>query len=71
MPTYLSFIIFYLVINATGFALVVYPLLNCIWSHYPKQEGKISGLLMGVFSFGIILNILMITGISNPDNDEA
>lgn len=46
-------------------------MLNSVYSHYPKEEGRVSGYLMGSLSLGILVYELMITFICNPNNEEA
>lgn len=71
MPTYLTFIMTYLVIPSICFAITAYPILGCVYSHYNKEEGKVTGLILGILSFATLLYILIITFVSNPDNVEA
>lgn len=68
MTTYLSFILFFLVGNAMCYAISIYPLLACIWSHFPKNEGQVMGFVLGVFSFATLFYVFLITYLCNPQN---
>jgi hypothetical protein len=71
MPTYQTFILFFLVLNGFLTALLNYPLLGCIYSYYSKNEGKITGILIGIFTFANLIFVLIVTFLSNPRNHEA
>jgi hypothetical protein len=71
MSSYFLFITFYLVLNATSFAITAYPLLGCLWSHYPKSEGRVTGFVLGVFSFATLFYVFILTYLINPLNLEA
>jgi len=68
MDTYLNFIIFYLIIVAIAYSLLGFPLLNCLWSHYNKTEGKVTGILFGIFGLSTLLFLLLVTYLVNPYN---
>ncbi|CAD8053598.1 unnamed protein product [Paramecium sonneborni] len=71
MTTYLTFIIFYIFFYGIGYSSVAFPVFSCAWSHYKKSEGRISGLLLGAYGFASVIFVIIITYISNPNNQQA
>jgi len=69
--TYLTFITFYLGFVGIGYALLGFPLLKCLWSHFSEKEGMVTGILFGVFGFATFFFLLLITYLANPHNEEA
>lgn len=71
MQTYGTFIFFFLVVIGFCYALLGFPLLNCLWSHYNKAEGKVTGILFGFFGFATLFFLLQVNLLCNPSNLEA
>ena len=71
MPTYELFILFFLVLNGFAYALIAYPLLGCVWSHFGRSEGKVTGTVIAAFTFASLFFMLLITMLCNPYNREA
>ncbi|CAK64375.1 unnamed protein product (macronuclear) [Paramecium tetraurelia] len=69
--SYLEFIIFYLGFIGLGYALMAFPLLKCLWSHFSEEEGMVTGILFGVFGFATFFYLLLVTYIVNPNNEQA
>jgi len=67
----LEFILFYLGFIGLGYALLAFPLLKCLWSHFSEEEGMVTGILFGVFGFATFFFLLLVTYIVNPNNEEA
>lgn len=61
----------YLFIPITCFGISSIPVLNCIWSQFPKDLNKISGAAILFFSLGSIIWNIVFTAIINPNNDPA
>ncbi|CAD8044553.1 unnamed protein product [Paramecium primaurelia] len=71
MPTYLTFLIFYIFFYGIGYSSVAFPVFSCTWSHFKKSEGRVSGLLLGAYGFASVIYVIIITYISNPNNQQA
>ncbi|KAM3135724.1 hypothetical protein pb186bvf_012121 [Paramecium bursaria] len=48
-----------------------YPATTCLWSYYKGKEAVIQGLISAVVGLGIVIFILLITYLVNPDNKSA
>lgn len=66
-----TFIFFYgfLCTWAVGFSLN--PIIYIIWSFYPNQKGKITGILFGMFSITPTIMVPIISAYLNPENHRA
>lgn len=53
------------------FALSSIPILNCLWSQFPKDLNKVSGSAILFFSLGMITWNILFFVIVNPDNKPA
>jgi MFS family permease len=60
--------LFYLFIPITCFAISSIPILNCLWSQFPNDLNKISGLAVLFFALGMIVWNLIFLGLTNPHN---
>lgn len=58
----------FLLIPITSFAISSIPILNCLWSQFPKDLNKVSGFAVLFFAVGMILWNLIFMSISNPNN---
>lgn len=47
------------------------PLLNCLWTQFPRDLSKISALAVVMFSIGLIVWNLLFMELVNPDNLPA
>jgi hypothetical protein len=63
--------LFFLLIPMSCFALSSIPILNCLWSQFPKDLNKVSGSAVLFFSLGMILWNIIFFQIVNPDNKPA
>jgi hypothetical protein len=63
--------LFYLLVPITCFAISSIPVLNSLWSQFPKDLNKVSGAAVLFFSLGMIIWNLTFVGIINPDNIKA
>ena len=62
---------FFLLVPMTCFALSSIPILNCLWSQFPKDLNKVSGSAILFFSLGMITWNIIFFVIVNPDNKPA
>lgn len=67
----LIFTIFWMIIPITCFCMSGIPLINCLWTQFPKDLNKVSGLAILMFSVGIIVWNLLFMMAVNPDNAPA
>jgi hypothetical protein len=56
----------YLLIPISCFAISSVPVLNCLWSQFPKDLNKISGAAVLFFAIGTILWNLLFLFFTNP-----
>ena len=68
---YQYFISLYFVVFGIGYSLIAFPVVTCIWSHFKEKEGKVTGLLFGVFGLATFCFVILITYIVNPFNEKA
>ena len=54
-----------------GYKTVIRPILNCLWSQFPKDLNKVSGSAVLFFSLGMIAWNIIFFQIVNPDNKPA
>jgi hypothetical protein len=64
----LTFTIFWLVMPLIAFCLGAIPIVNCLWTQFPRDLSKVSGLAVMSFSIGMILWNLVFVFIANPNN---
>jgi hypothetical protein len=62
---------FFLLIPMSCFALSSIPILNCLWSQFPKDLNKVSGSAILFFSLGMITWNIIFFEIVNPENEPA
>lgn len=62
---------FFLFVPMTCFAISSIPIINCLWSMFPKDLNKVSGFAILFFSLGMIVWNLVFLQIVNPDNQPA
>ena len=63
--------IFWMIIPILCFCISGIPLLNCLWTQFPKDLNKISALAITMFSLGMIFWNLCFMFMINPDNIGA
>jgi hypothetical protein len=63
--------IFWMIIPILCFCIAGIPLLNCLWTQFPKDLNKISGLAILNFSLGMIFWSLLFMYLINPENIKA
>jgi len=56
----------YLFIPVTCFSISSIPVLNCLWSQFPKDLNKVSGSAVLFFALGMIMWNLIFLAIVNP-----
>lgn len=54
-----------------SFLIAGIPLLNCLWTQFPKDLNKISALAILMFSLGLIFWNLCFMFMINPNNIKA
>lgn len=69
--TPIAFAIFWVVVPLSCFCLGAMPILNCLWTQFPKDLSKVSGVAVMIFSTGMIFWNLIFLFIVNPDNEKA
>jgi len=62
---------FFLLVPMSCFALSSIPILNCLWSQFPKDLNKVSGSAVLFFSLGMITWNIIFFQIVNPENKPA
>ena len=63
--------IFFLFIPMMCFSLSAIPIINCLWSQFPKDLNKVSGAAILFFSLGMITWNIIFFKVVNPNNLEA
>lgn len=58
--------LFYLFIPVTCFAFSSIPILNCLWSQFPKDLNKVSGSAVLFFALGMIVWNVIFMKVTNP-----
>jgi len=58
----------YILIPVSCFAISSIPILNCLWSQFPNDLNKISGLAVLFFAVGMIVWNLIFLRFTNPGN---
>lgn len=53
------------------FALGSVPILNCMWTQFPKSKNKVTAILVIMFGVGGILWNLIFMHMINPTNQSA
>jgi hypothetical protein len=61
----------YILIPVSCFAISSIPILNCLWSQFPNDLNKISGLAVLFFALGMIVWNLIFLQFTNPGNESA
>ena len=61
----------FLFVPVSCFSISSVPVLNCLWSQFPKDLNKVSGFAVLFFALGAILWNLVFVAIVNPNNTEA
>jgi len=67
----MEFAIFFIVIPITSVLMSGIPLINCLWTQFPKDLSKVSSVAVVMFSFGMIVWNLFFMQMVNPDNLQA
>jgi MFS family permease len=66
-----TFAVFWLVIPLIAFCLESIPVLNCLWTQFPRDLNKVSGIAILFFSLGMIFWNFVFLFIVNPHNIQA
>ena len=66
-----TFAVFWLIIPIVCFCLAAIPLINCLWTQFPKDLSKISGFGILSVSVGMIFWNLTFLFFINPENFKA
>jgi MFS family permease len=65
------FSIFWFLLPVVFFSLAAIPVINALWTQFPKDLNKVTGLAVLFFSIGMILWNVIFTFIVNPKNLKA
>ena len=65
------FSIFYVALTCTSFSLSCVPIITCLYSHFPKDSGKVSGLLFFFNGMSSLFYSLCALKLINPNNVQA
>jgi len=60
--------LFYLMVPIACLSVASVPVLNCLWSHFPKHLNKVSGSAVLFFAVGTVCFNLLFTFLVNPNN---
>jgi MFS family permease len=71
MPNFYLFLFFYLFLPGLSFGLCAFPTMGCVWSHFRQNQGRITGILLGFFSFMSLGYMVVLTFMINPHNQGA
>jgi hypothetical protein len=63
--------LFFLFLPMMCFSLSAIPIINCLWSQFPKDLNKVSGAAILFFSIGMITWNIIFFKIVNPSNIKA
>jgi hypothetical protein len=66
-----TFVVFWMVIPITCFMLSGIPLINCLWTQFPRHLNKVSGIAILTFSLGLIFWNLLFMMVVNPENEKS
>lgn len=66
-----TFVIFSIIIPGSMFALSSVPILNCMWTQFPKSKNKITAILVIMFGIGGIVWNFVFMHMINPTNEDA
>lgn len=67
----ITFALFWMVMPLSTFCLAAIPLINCLWTQFPKDLNKVSGIVILTSSVGMITWNLLFMMLVNPDNTMA
>ncbi len=65
------FMFFYITCSAVAYGLILLPVLNSSWSHFPKQPGKVSGLAFFFNGMSVCVLSVLAQHLMNPHNIAA
>lgn len=66
-----TFAVFWMIIPICCFCMSGIPLINCLWTQFPKDLNKVSGIVILVSSVGMIVWNILFMMLVNPDNTMA
>ena len=66
-----TFAVCWMIIPILCFCMASIPLINCLWTQFPKDLSKISGFAILVFNLGLISWNLIFLYLINPENVKA
>jgi len=61
----------FLLVPVSAFAISSIPILNCLWSQFPKDLNKVSGSAVLFFAVGMVIWNLIFLAFTNPSNATA
>ena len=68
---FVTLAVFFVFFPITCFSLSAIPIINCLWSQFPKDLNKVSGAAILFFSLGMITWNIIFFKVVNPDNLKA
>lgn len=69
--TWMTFVIFYAVIQAIGFGLLFWTPILCAWEWFEDTKGLATGLILSAFGLAPSIFGLLTTAIVNPNNETT
>lgn len=65
------FLIFYVGVAVTSEALTSIPVMVCLWSHFNKKNGKVTGLLICMSCLSQLMFSYIAVAMINPHNEKG
>ena len=66
-----QFLILYVGVSYTAFSFYTIPVINCVWSHFPKLSGRVTGYAFLCHQLSAFVYSFVLTALMNPRNEAA
>ena len=60
-----------MILPGISYGLSMMPMLYCVWSHFPKTTGNVTGIVMASFGLSSVVYNMIIIFMINPSNLHA
>ena len=67
-PNFLIFIFFYMILFAFGNGMLYMLPIFIIARYYPKNKGKVTGIILGAYGLGALSSGYIVMFLTNPNN---